>query len=126
MVWAPFGPWRRLEEGQVPPPLGAYETVPHLWPFASLYRNMAAAGHGPGVVKAMLLWEAGAVLGEGFPESGEESSPMARGEVSPTMQKHIDYLLAQAAGENPEPPEPDLPDRAAQERLQASVLRAVG
>lgn len=109
----------------MPPALGAYEKVPHLWPFATLYRAFGQVGIGPAQVKAMELWEAGATAGVGFPDSDEQSET-ATGD---SMQANIEYHLARAkaaqTGEPPPPPPvPRAPDRVTGERLMHVVGKA--
>lgn len=107
----------------MPPPLGAYETMPHRWPYASLYRAMSERGVGPAETKLLALWEAGAVLGQGFPDSPDEPDPGDMGTPGgrDVMAEHVEWLLARQRGEDPDPPMPDMPDRATQERLMLTV-----
>ena len=104
----------------MPPSLGAYDTAAHLWPFATLYRNMAGIGLGPVEVRGMTLWEAGAVLGVGFPDEDGEH-PTQPGKLSPTLQANVEYHAALARGEHPEPPKVKAPGRRGQEALDLSL-----
>lgn len=103
----------------MPPSLGAYEDLAHLWPFAALYRAFAQAGISSPDVKRMFLWEAGAAFGEGFPD--RDDAPVDRD----VMAEHAEYLLAVQRGEDPEPPAPDVPRRGPQEAL-LRALPALG
>lgn len=106
----------------MPPSLGAYEQVPHLWPFAALFRALASVGIGPVEARGLALWEAGAVLGNGFPSDDDEQPGLGESGV---MERRAAWLAARQRGEFMEPPQPDAPDPRTAE-LQQRFLTGAG
>lgn len=106
----------------MPPSLGAYETVPHLWPFAVVNRALAQLGQNVADAARMELWEVGSVFGCGFPDVAAPDADMGTAAGRDVMAEHVEWLLARDRGEDPDPPVPDAPSRVQQETLMNALV----
>ncbi len=103
------GPWRQVTDGErqgrdgEPDPYAGT----HLGMFADLFYRMASErGFTPTQVRAMLVWEAAAVLGSDVNRSVEKDAPDGT-DVAPSSRNLIAERLAHKRGQGPKP----VPDR---------------
>ncbi len=110
----PVGPWRAVDEGDDPVPLGPYENAPHLFKYAQLYRAVAQASGGtigPDTVNGWESWETAAYLGVGLPlpegaEPGTNVDPRSPEVIIKEKQAYFEAL--QKAQRDGGPP-PEMP-----------------
>ena len=125
----PSSPWRKLDDGEEPIPLGAYDAAPHLFKYATLYRAVAEASGGaigPDAVDQWETWQAGSYLGVGLPVPDEAAASATAGrnpaEVAEEKSAYFE-AVQRARAEGAPPPEPPPSLRPRQRAMPEGVAR---